>query len=433
MIQSSYAPDSSYSPELASSYDVVVIGAGPAGSTVAALVASEGHSVLVLERATFPRFHVGESLIPETYWPLKRLGLIEKMKASSFPKKFSVQFVSDGWKESAPFYFDENDPHESSQTWQVERADFDKMLVDNAVDRGATVRTRAQVLEVLFDGERATGVKVKLSSEDGETETREIRSKVVVDASGNSAFLSNRMKLRIPDPYLRKGTVWSYFKGALRDPGKDEGATLIMQTEDKKSWFWYIPLRGDVVSVGCTGSMGYMFPKGSTPEETFQRELDRCPAMKKRLEPSERCLDFFTTKDYSYKSSQAAGEGWVLCGDAFGFIDPVYSSGVYLALKGGEFVADSINEALQNGDLTGETLGRWRSEYSAGIDNFRKLVYAFYAPDFSFASFMKEHPQYKPNVVSILIGDVFRPEVAEIFTAMGEVFPPTEENVDVAR
>ena len=140
-------------PELSAEYDVIIIGGGPAGATTAALTAEHGHNVLLLERSLFPRFHVGESLIPETYWTLKRLGLLEALKASEFPKKYSVQFVSDGSKESAPFYFDEHNPHECSITWQVVRGDFDEMLIDTAKNRGATVRTDAQVLDVIFEGE----------------------------------------------------------------------------------------------------------------------------------------------------------------------------------------------------------------------------------------------------------------------------------------
>ncbi len=431
MIKSSYTPDDSFSTPVVDQYEVILIGGGPAGATVSALLAEQGHSVAVFERSTIPRFHIGESLIPETYWPLERLGLIEKLKKSAFPKKFSVQFVSDGWKESAPFYFDMHNPHESSQTWQVDRADFDKMLLNNSVEKGATVRMNAHVLEVLFDdqenGDRATGVKVKLTDGNGNVETREVHSKVVVDASGTSAFLMNRMKLRQSDPYLRKGTVWSYFKGARRDEGKAEGATLIMQTEGKKSWFWYIPLQDDIVSVGCTGTMSAMFSKGSTPEGTFRRELERCPALQERLANAERCMDFLTTKDYSYSASQAAGDGWVLCGDALGFVDPVYSSGVYLAMKGGEFVADAIHEALTNNDTSAARLGCWKEEYAAGVENFRKLVYAFYTPGFSFGSFLKEFPQFKSNLVDILIGAVFKPEHDAMFEAMGEVLPPKDE------
>ncbi len=423
MIRSVYPADTAFSTPVENQYDVVVIGAGPAGTTVSALLAERGYSVVVLERSTIPRFHIGESLIPETYWPLKRLGLIEKMKASAFPKKFSVQFISDGWKESAPFFFDEHCPLDSSQTWQVERADFDKMLAENAVEKGATVRTQAQVLEVLFDGDRATGVKVKLTDDDGNVESREIQSKIVVDCSGNSAFLSNRLKLRVADPYLQKGAIWTYFKGARRGEGKNENATLVMQTKGQKTWFWFIPLRNDIVSIGCTGEMSHMFPKGSTPEETYHRELKLCPALENRLENAEQCMEFFMTKDFSYSSTQAAGDGWVLCGDAFGFLDPVYSSGVYLAMKGGEFVADAAHNALSTGDISAQTLGAWQDEYRFGVSNFRKLVYAFYTPGFSFGSFLREHPQFKSNLVDILIGAVFKPEHSKMFEAMGEVVP----------
>lgn len=422
MIQTS-SSDYSEQPPLAAEYDVVVLGAGPAGATAAALLAEAGKSVLMVDRAAFPRFHVGESLIPETYWPLKRLGLIDALKASAFPRKYSVQFISDGRKESAPFYFDEYNPHECSVTWQVVRADFDRMLTDNAVAKGAVFRNDAHALDVLFDGDRAVGVKLKLAT--GDEATKEVACKVVVDATGQSAFLVNRLKLKEPDANLRKGSIWTYWKGAYRDSGKDEGATLIMQTEGKKSWFWYIPLPDDVVSVGVTGNMDYLFHKqrGSV-ESVYAEERDRCPALARRLESAERIADFFTTKDYSYKVKRTAGDGWVVVGDAGGFIDPVYSSGVFLALKSGEFAADAIVEGLQRDDLSGAQLGCWRETYAAGVENFRKLVYAFYRPGFSFGMFLKEHPEYKSNLVDILIGNVFRPGVGEIFDAMGDAISP---------
>jgi flavin-dependent dehydrogenase len=425
MIALDYPARTDYQHDLRDAYDVVVIGGGPAGSTVGALLAEAGHQVVVLERSALPRFHVGESLIPGTYWPLKRLGLIEQLKASAFPKKFSVQFFSDGSKPSAPFYFDEYNNHESSQTWQVERADFDTMLLDNAVAKGGHVRTEAQVLEVLFEDGRARGVRVKLGR-GAAAETREIVCRVVADASGQSSFLVNRLNLKTTDPWLRKGTVWTYFRGARRDTGKDEGATLIMQTAGKRSWFWYIPLRDDIVSVGCTGSMDYMFPQGSTPAATFERELANCPALAERLECAVRHTDYLTTKDYSYRSRQPAGPGWVLLGDACGFIDPVYSSGVHLALCSGEFVADTIDAGLREDDVSAERLQAWYPEYAAGVENFRRLVYAFYAPDFSFGEFLREHPEHHSRLVDILVGDVFKPDVCRIFDDMGEIFPPAD-------
>ena len=424
MIQPNPASTTNYLPELSDHYDVIVVGGGPAGASTAALVAECGHRVLLLERAELPRFHVGESLIPETYWPLKRLGLLEKMNAVGFPRKYSVQFVSDGVRESAPFYFDRYNPHESSVTWQVERDTFDRMVIDRARELGAIVHTSAQVTDVMFDGDCAVGIKCRLRNEDGGRTEREIRSQVVVDATGQSAFISSRRGQCDPDPHLKKGTIWTYWKGARRDTGKDEGATLIMQTPSKKSWFWYIPLRNDIVSVGCTGSMDYMFGKEHGDAATvYHRELERCPAMQERLQNAVQHTDFFTTKDFSYYSREGAGHGWVLVGDAFGFIDPVYSSGVYLALKGGEFAAAAIDDALQRGDVSGARLGQWQPLYKQGIEHFKKLVYAFYADDFSFGAFLKDNPQYKSNMVDILVGDVFKPGVGDIFDAIGKVVP----------
>ncbi len=402
-------------------YDVIVIGGGPAGATTAALLAEYGHTVLLLERAGQRRFHVGESLIPETYWTLKRLGLIEQLRQSAFPKKYSVQFINENSQESAPFYFDKYNPHESSQTWQVVRAEFDRMMLDNASNKGAVIHGAAQVTDVNFEGKRAAGVRVKFTGDDT---PRDISAQVVVDATGQSAFLASRLKLKVTEPNLKMGSIWSYFRGAQRDPGKDEGATLIIQTPGKQSWFWYIPLPDNIVSVGCTGPMASMFAKQrGGAAEIFEQEVARSPAVQKRLANSVRCDDYHTTKDYSYTSSTGAGEGWVLVGDAFGFIDPVYSSGVYLALKSGEMAADAIHTALEKNDLSGAALGCWQPKFRGGVESFRKLVYAFYAPDFSFAKFLKANPQYRDNLVDILIGDVFKPGVDEMFDAMGDVTP----------
>src|SRR5437870_6680445 len=175
--------------------DVIVIGGGPAGSTVSTLLAQHGYKVVLFEREKFPRFHIGESLIPETYWVLKRLNMLDKMKKSHFVKKYSVQFVNANGKLSAPFYFWDNKPHECSQTWQVVRSEFDLMMLQNAEEHGVEVHQATRVLEVLFDKDRAVGVRIQ--KQDG---TRaEVRAKVVVDASGQSTMLQNRFKLRLWD------------------------------------------------------------------------------------------------------------------------------------------------------------------------------------------------------------------------------------------
>lgn len=190
---------------------------------------AEGHAVTLFERDTFPRFHIGESLISHTYHVIKRLGLLDAMKASHFTKKHSVQFVSQHGRLSEPFYFAEHEPHESSQTWQVRRSEFDHMLLDNALNHGVAVHEQTRVLEILFDGPRATGVRVRAA--DG-TE-REIRSAVVVDASGQSSLIPHKLGLREWDQVLKKAAVWTYWKGAYRDAGRDAGATIVLQTAGK--------------------------------------------------------------------------------------------------------------------------------------------------------------------------------------------------------
>ena len=410
------------------SVDVVVIGGGPAGATAAALIAEAGHSVVLFERESIPRFHVGESLVPATYWTLKRLGLIDRLKASAYPRKFSVQFVTEAGKETKPFYFDKFAPHESSQTWQVWRDEFDRMLLDCASERGAEVVTGAQVTEVLFEGERASGVRVRAAASDAGQDVL-VNSRVVVDASGLSAFLATRMKLKQPDPRLRKGTIWGYFRNALRDTGRDEGATIILQTPGKRSWFWYIPLPENMASVGCTGSLRYMFPKGGGElQSLWDREVARCPAIQRRLAEATLEGPLRTTRDFSYKATKAAGDGWVLVGDAVGFIDPVYSTGVFLALKSGEWAADAIVDGLAAGDVSAERLGRWKDEFDEGVMHFHKLVYAFYTPGFSFGSLLRENPDCIGHLANILMGNVWEPGVGALFDVIGDVMPPRDDD-----
>src|SRR3954462_10024552 len=171
--------------------DVVVIGGGPAGSTASALLAQKGHRVTLFERERFPRFHIGESLIPETYWVLKRLGMLPKMQKSHFVKKYSVQFVNSRGKLSAPFYFWDNKPHECSQTWQVVRSEFDQMMLENAREHGVQAHEGVRVLDVIFEGDRAVGVKLR----EADGSLHEMRAKVVVDASGQAGLIQNRLRL----------------------------------------------------------------------------------------------------------------------------------------------------------------------------------------------------------------------------------------------
>src|SRR3954467_1941736 len=268
--------------------DVIVIGGGPAGSTVSTLLAQKGHRVTLFERERFPRFHIGESLIPETYWVLKRLGMLPKMQKSHFVKKYSVQFVNSRGKLSAPFYFWDNKPHECSQTWQVVRSEFDQMMLQNAREQGVAAHEGVRVFEVLFEDGRACGVKIR--NEDGSF--RDVRAKVVVDASGQAGLIQNRLRLRVWDPVLNKGAIWTYWEGAYRDTGRDEGATMVIQTSNRQGWFWYIPLPDNRVSSGVVAPFDHLFKGRISHEKTYHEEVDQCAAVKDRIAGARRMTGY---------------------------------------------------------------------------------------------------------------------------------------------
>ena len=235
-------------------FDVIVIGAGTAGSAAAAVLAETGRHVLVLEREKFPRYHIGESLLPFTFYPLQRLGLIEKMRQSAFVKKYSVQFVSPNGQASQPFYFfNRYDRGTVAQTWQVLRSELDLMLMQNAREKGATVLEQVTVTRLLEEGGRVSGVAAR----DGGGRPVEYTAPLTLDCSGKESFAAVRNNWRVKDPQLNKVAVWTYYRGAKRDPGLDEGATTVAYVAEK-GWFWYIPQHNDMVSVGVVAEGKYL-------------------------------------------------------------------------------------------------------------------------------------------------------------------------------
>lgn len=400
----------------AKQYDAIIIGGGPAGSTAATLLARHGRRVLVLERDQFPRYHIGESLIPYCYFTLERLGLIDKLNEADFKvDKHSVQFVTEEGKISAPFYFFQHLEHDSAKTYQVWRDKFDQLLLNTAREAGAEVRERVNVRE-LIRNESGTVVGVRAENADGQS--HDIHAPITLDCSGRDGFSVNRNAWRKRDPELSKISMWTYFKGAKRDEGYDEGATTVAYLPGK-AWFWWIPLSGDMTSVGITAERDYIYRNSKDPEAIFNEEIKNNAWINDHLMGAERADQFRVTGDYSYRSEYCAEDGLVLVGDAFAFLDPVFSSGVFLALRSGELAADAVHHALTVGDYSASQFESYGDEFRQGLESMRKLVYAFYDVEFSFGRVIKKNPMLRGDLTDCLIGDVFR-DFTDLFDAVAE-------------
>ena len=400
-------------------YDALIIGGGPSGSSAAAILAEHGHQVLVLEREKFPRYHIGESLIPFTFGPLDRLGLIPRLKQSHFVKKYSVCFVQPDGRATQPFYFfTRYDRDTVAQSWQVLRSEFDQMLLDNARDKGAQVKEETVVTELIYEGGRVVGARAK----DKFDAITEYRARITLDCTGKEAYTATRNGWRMRDPYLNKVAVWTYYKGSKRESGIDEGQTTVAFVPDK-GWFWHIPQHDDMVSVGVVAEGKYLSRGGvKNPKEIFHREVEENQWIKNHLSTGASTGEYFITSEYSHHSRHCSSPGLLLVGDAFAFLDPVFSSGVMLALKSGVLAGDEIHRGLVTGDLSPEHFASYGATIRQGVENMRKLVYAFYAPHFSFASVIKRYPDSAGEITDCLSGDVNK-DFSRLWSRIREFVP----------
>lgn len=400
-------------------YDAIIIGAGPSGTSAAAILAEYGHRVLIIEREKFPRYRIGESLIPFTYGPLERLGLIPKLKQSHFVKKYSVCFVQPDGSATQPFYFfTRYDKDTVAQSWQVLRSEFDQMMLDNARERGAEVLEETAVTELISEDGRVVGVRTK----DASGATGEHRARITLDCTGKEAFASTRLGWRMKDPYLNKVAVWTYYKGSKREPGIDEGQTTIAFVP-QKGWFWHIPQHDDMVSVGVVAEGKYLSRDGvRDPKTMFHREVKENKWIEDHLSTGESTGKYWITSEYSHHSRHCASPGLLLVGDSLAFLDPVFSSGVMLALKCGVLAGEEIHRGIVAGDLSPGHFSKYGATIRQGVENMRKLVYAFYDPDFSFASVIKRYPDSAGEITDCLSGDVNK-DFTQLWRRISEFAP----------
>ena len=399
-------------PEMSECFDAIVIGGGPSGTSAAANLAMRGHRVCLLEKEAVPGYRVGESLIPFCYFPLERMGMLERIEHAGFTPKHSVQFVTPEGKRTRPFYFAEHSDHPSSRSWQLERRAFDILMRERAEELGVTLRMGWSAKSLIEREGRVIGVSVKTPA--GGLE--HLAASVVVDASGRDGFVMRQRGWRAPEPRLNRIAVWTYFEGALRDPGRDEGATTIARIRSG-GWFWLLPLANNRVSVGVVERASTLLNGEDDFEAAFERAVTTNPWVAERLAPGRRVAEYRATRNYSYRAKHSAADGVLLCGDAFHFLDPVFSSGIFFALVTGERAAIAAHEALEAGDMrpSFEAYAAWLRET---IEPLRQLVFAFYDTGFSFAELVRDNPELHGDLTDCLIGNTER-DFSKLIAAMG--------------
>ena len=382
--------------------DVAVIGGGPSGSTAAALLARRGYRVIALEKARHPRFHIGESLLPMNLPIFERLGVLDKVRALGVFKP-GADFEADNERGYNTYAFARAIGASPPHAFQVWRQDFDKMLYEHARECGADAREGHEVVGFEQCGPRET--RLDVNTDDGRS--YRVRTRYVVDASGRDAFLSARRKLRRKNHQHQSAAIFGHFRGAERRPGADAGNISIYSFEH--GWMWMIPLPDDVMSVGAVCRPDYLKQRKGRTIEFLQATLQRSPALWRRLQHAALIGDEVrVTGNYSYDSTQMGGAGWVLVGDAFAFLDPVFSSGVYLAMSGAEQAAAVVDAALREPRREAALLRRLEKRQRAGMKRFSFFIYRFNGP---VMQQMFRQPrntwQLEQGVISMLAGDLF--------------------------
>jgi flavin-dependent dehydrogenase len=379
-------------------FDVAIIGGGPAGSSAGTLLAKAGRRVVIFEKEKFPRFSVGESTLPAILNTLERMGVREKIDQGGFLIKYGGEIVSACGKR-VRFYFRNGFRAKRPTAYQVLRSEFDRILLDHAAETGCDVRQRTPVDSFEIDDD---GVTLR-----AEQDRLVVRAKYLIDCSGRNCLIGNRFQLKRPFPNLRKFSVYAYYDDVRRDAGPD--GTLTRMVRAKDSWFWMIPLQGKTTSIGVVMDTEKFRSMKMSPEGALAHCIAEQPVVNECMKKARRVTGVYATGDFSYRNKRLFGDRWLLAGDAAGFIDPVFSSGVYLALLSGEQAADALNLVLEQPQKRAKAFRSYERRIGRVLDIYLRWASAWYTQEFvEVFLFPKEIFELVPTVSAVLSGNEVR-------------------------
>lgn len=409
-----------------SGYDVAIIGGGPTGSTAATFLVRRGHRVIVLEREKFPRFHIGESLLPYSIDAFERLGLIEKLDARFLPKH-GAEIVTSCGTNRTRIYFKNGFRTKHDRAYQVTRSEFDKLLLDHAAENGVTVRDNTSVEALEFSADEVV-LTTKNGNGSGNGSTK-IRARYLLDCSGRGSVVGNYFKLKKTYANLKKFSVFAHFENVARPPGIEGNFIRLIRGRDR--WFWMIPLTPTKMSVGIVMDIVDYKALRQSPEVALETAIREQPQIWSHMTEATRVTEVYSASDYSYRNTSLFGDRWLLAGDAAGFIDPIFSTGVFLGIRSGEQAAEALDAVLKNPASRRRVFRKYEQSVNRVMNLYLRFVSNWYKPRFAEVI---THPvnrlQLAATVTDVLAGNLsnsfaiwWRMEVFYLVVFLQQYFP----------